>query len=95
VSHTIQELDALDFIAEMSQATGVKVAINVNAYIKEPDTFSSYMILIDPSSLSDEDESKLEEYSEKRGLMVETWGDWGRFLKISKLRTVFVSVFSP
>ena len=92
----IQELDALDFISEMSQATGVIVALGVNAHIEEPDPFSFYMVLIDPSSLSDEDESKLEEYSERRGLrMVEAWNDWGRFLKISKLRPVFVSAFSP
>ncbi len=91
-----QELEAPDLVGEMSQATGVKVAIGVNAYIEGSDPFSEYVILIDPSSLSDGEESKLEEYSEKRGLiMVEVWNDWGRFLKISKLRSVFVSAFSP
>jgi hypothetical protein len=92
----IQELEALDFVGEMSQATGVKVAIGVNTYIEESDPFSEYVILIDPSSFSDEDESKLEEYSTRRGVrIVESWNDWGRFLKIMKLRTVFVSAFSP
>jgi hypothetical protein len=92
----IQELEALNFMGEMSQATGVNVAVGVNAYVEEPDSFSSFMFLIDPSSLSDEDESKLEDYSERRGLrIVEAWNDWGRFLKIIKLRTVFVSAFSP
>ena len=92
----IQELEALDFISEMSQATGVNLAIGLNAYIDDPDHFSSFKVLIDPSSLSDEDESRLEAYAERRGLRVtEAWSDWGRLLKISKLRTVFVSAFSP
>jgi hypothetical protein len=92
----IQRLEAIDFVGEMSQVTGVNVAIGVNVYIEEPDPFSSYMVLVDPSGLSGEDESKLEEYSERRGLrVVEAWNDWGRFLKIMKLRPVFVSEFSP
>jgi len=92
----IQELEALDFVGEMSQATGVKVAVGANAYIEEQDPFASYSVLIDPSGLSEEDESKLEEYSERQGLRVtEAWNDWGRFMKISKLRPVFVSAFSP
>jgi hypothetical protein len=92
----IQELETLDFICDMSQATGVKVAIGVNAYIEEPDQISSYMVLIDPSSLSGEDESKLEEYSKRRNLrVVDEWNDWGRFLKIIKLRPVFASAISP
>ena len=92
----IQELDALEFVGGMSQDTGVNISIGVNAYIENPDPFSSYVVLIDPSSLSDEDESKLFEYSERKGFrVVETWSDWGRFLKIMKLRSVFVSAFSP
>ena len=95
MNNLIQELESLDFLGEMSQATGVKVAVGVNAYVEEPDSFSSFAVLIDPSSLSDEDESKVANYSERRGLrVVEAWNDWGRFLKISKLRTVFVSAFS-
>jgi hypothetical protein len=91
-----QELEALDFLGEMSQATGVNIAVGVNAYLEAPDAFNSYMILIDPSSMSDEDESRLEEYSERLGFrVVEAWNDWGRFLRISKLRPVFVSAFSP
>jgi hypothetical protein len=92
----IQENDALDFIGDMSKATGVNVAVGVNAHIEDPDPFSTYMVLIDPSSLTDEDESKLELNSERQDLrMVEAWNDWGRFLKISKLRSVYVSAFSP
>jgi hypothetical protein len=90
------ENDAIDFVGELSQATGVSLAIGVNAYVENPDPFSSYVVLVDPSSLSDEDESRLFEYSERRGFrVVEAWSDWGRFLKIMKLRHVFVSAFSP
>jgi hypothetical protein len=54
------------------------------------------MVLVDPSSLNDEDVSKLFEYSERKGFrVVEVWSDWGRFLKIMKLRHAFVSAFSP
>jgi hypothetical protein len=92
----IQELNALDFIGEMSQATGVKIAVGLNAYIEESNPFYLYTITIDPSSMSDEDESKLEEYSNKQGLrMGESWNDWGRFLTISNMRLVFASAFSP
>ena len=91
----IGEAEALGFIGEMSRAMGVNLAIGLNAYIDEPDHFSSYKILIDPSSLSDGDESRLEAYAERKGLTVtEEWSDWGRFIRISKLRTVFVSAFS-
>ena len=84
----IPEAEALGFISEMSQSTGVKLSIGLNTYIDEPDHLSSYKILIDPSSLSDEDESRLEAYAERSDLVVtETWNDWGRFLRISKLRT--------
>ena len=92
----IQDPEALDFVGEMAQALGVNIAIGVNAYVEEPDPFSEYVILIDPSSLSLKDESELEEYSEKRGFkFIESWNDWGRFIRISKLRPVFVSAFSP
>ena len=92
----IEEAEALNLISEMGQSTGVNLSIGLNAYIDEPDHFSSYKILIDPSSLSDEDESKLEAYAERKGLTVtEEWSDWGRFLRISKLRDVFISAFLP
>ena len=91
-----KEVDAMDFVGEMSQATGVSLAIGVNVYSEDPDPFSSCMVLVDPSSLNDEDVSKLFEYSERKGFrVVETWSDWGRFLKIMKLRHAFVSAFSP
>jgi len=92
----IQEAEAVDFVGEMSQATGVNLAIGVNTFSENIDPFTQFVVLIDPSGLSGEDESKLEEYCERRGLrVVEAWNDWGRFLKISKLRTVSVSAFSP
>ena len=92
----IQDPEAIDFVGEMAQTLGLNIAIGVNAYVEEPDPFSEYVILIDPSGLSSEDESELEKYSENRGLnVVESWNDWGRFLRISKLRAVFVSAFSP
>ena len=92
----IKETDALDFIGELSQSTGVKIAVGVNAYVENPNSFFSYTVFIDPSSLSDGEESKLEEYCECRGLrIVEAWNDWGRFMKISKLKPIFASAFSP
>jgi hypothetical protein len=92
----IQEAEAVEFVGEMSQATGVNVAIGVNTFLENPNPFSQFVVLIDPSGLSGEDESKLEEYCERRDLrVVEAWNDWGRFLKIMKLRHAFVSAFSP
>ena len=92
----IPDPEALDFVGEMAHELGINIAVGVNAYVEDADSFSEYIILIDPSSLSIEDESELEEYSVKRGFKVfESWNDWGRFLRISKLRPVFVSAFSP
>jgi len=92
----IQDPEALDFVGEMANELGINIAVGFNAYVEDADSFSEYIILIDPSSLSVEDESELEEYSVKRGFKVfESWNDWGRFLRISKLRPVFVSAFSP
>jgi hypothetical protein len=92
----VNETDAMDFIGEMSQATGVGLAIGVNAYIENSDLFSSCVVLVDPSCLSGEDELRLSEYSERKGFrVVELWNDWGRFIKIMKLRNEFVSAFSP
>jgi hypothetical protein len=92
----ILEAEAVDFVDEMSQATGVNVAIGVNTFIENIDPFTQFTVLIDPSGLSGDDEVKLEDYCENRNLrVVEAWNDWGRFLKISKLRTVSVSAFSP
>ena len=92
----IPEAEALGFIGEMSQSTGVNLSIGLNVYIDEPDHLSSCKILIDPSSLSDGDESRIEMYAERKGLSVtEAWNDWGRFLMMLKLRDVFVSAFSP
>ncbi len=96
MSLMILEAEAVDFVGEMSQATGVNVAIGVNTFLENSDPFTQFTVLVDPSGLSDEDESKLEEYCERRDLrLVEAWNDWGRFLKISKLRTVSVSASSP
>ena len=92
----IQDPEALDFVGEMANELGINIAVGFNAYVEDADSFSEYIILIDPSSLSAEDESELEEYSVKRGFkVIESWNDWGRFLRISKLRPVFVSAFSP
>ena len=49
----IHEAEVMGFISEMSQSTGIMLAIGLNAYIDEPDHFSSFKVLIDPSSLSD------------------------------------------
>ena len=92
----IQDPEAIDFVGEMAQSLGLNIAIGVNAYVEEPDPFAEYVILIDPSSLSVEDESELEEYSVKRGFrVINSWNDWGRFIRFTKLRAVFVSAFSP
>ena len=87
--------NTLDFVGEMSRDTGVWVAIGVNAYLQDNDP-NPTNVLIDPSSLSDEDESKLEEYAERKGLEVdEEWSDWGRFIKILIPRFVPVPAHSP
>ena len=92
----VNETDAMGFIGDMNQATGVGLAVGVNAYIENPDLFSSCVVLVDPSFLSGEDELRLSEYIEGKGFrVVESWGDWGRFIKFMKLRHVFVSAFSP
>jgi hypothetical protein len=90
----IQEIDALDFIGELSQSTGVMMAVGVNACIENPDPGVQFRVLIDPSSFSDGDESKLEAYAERRGLEIsDEWSDWGRFIKIFKPR--LATTFSP
>jgi len=92
----IQDQEAIDFVGEMAQTLGVNIAIGINAYIEVADHFSDYGIIIDPSSLSVEDESGLVKYSEKRGFkVINSWNDWGRFIRVTKLRAVFVSAFSP
>jgi hypothetical protein len=92
----IPDPEALDFVGEMAQKLGVNIAIGVNAYVEDADPFSEYAILIDPSSLNLEEEVELEEYSERMGFkFIESWNDWGRFLRISKMRPVVVSAFSP
>jgi hypothetical protein len=83
----VYESEALDFIGDLGKTTGISVAVGVNAFLEYPDSSSLFNILIDPSSLNDEDESKVERYAEERRLKVtETWNDWGKYLKITKLR---------
>jgi hypothetical protein len=78
MSISIHEVEALDLIGEMSQSTGVSVAVGVNTYIENQDPHTFYTILIDPSSLSDEDETTIEMYAKKRALTIlEEWNDWG------------------
>ena len=92
----IPEVEAVEFVNEMSQATGVLVSFGVNAYYVEPEYNTTFTVLIDPSYLDGAAESKLEAYAERKGLKVqEEWGDWGRFLKISKRRSLFIPAFSP
>ena len=72
----IPDPEALDFVGEMANELGINIAVGFNAYVEDADSFSEYIILIDPSSLSVEDESELEEYSVKRGFkVIESWND--------------------
>ncbi len=92
----IPEAEAVKFLNEMSQATEVLGSFGVNAYYPNPEPGVVFSILIDPSYLNGLEESTLEAYAETKGLRVaEEWSDWGRFLKISKLRSLFVSSISP
>ena len=92
----IPEAEAVEFINEMSRATGVLVSFGVNAYYVEPEPSVVFSVLIDPSSLDGFTELKLEKYADRKGFKVdEEWGDWGRFLKFSKRRMVFASSLSP
>jgi len=59
--------DAIDYVEEMSQATGVGLILGANVYLENSDSWSSYSVLVDPSSLSDEDEVRLIGYSVWRG----------------------------
>jgi len=83
-----QDVDALNFLSDICQATGIRLVVGVNAY---PENFhksnldNCYGVLVDPSSLSGDDESKLKQYAEEQNLVFfEEWNDWGRFLKIAK-----------
>jgi hypothetical protein len=79
-----QILDAIDLIGDLSKSTGVNVAVGVNAFLEQPDQTNHFNLLIDPSSLSGEDEAKLEHYAESKRLNIhECWSDWGRYLRIS------------
>jgi hypothetical protein len=92
----IPEAEAVEFINDMSRATGVLVSFGVNAYYGDLEPGSAFVFFIDPSSLDGYSESKLESYIERRGFRLhEEWNDWGRFLKVTKPRRVFVSAFSP
>jgi hypothetical protein len=92
----IPEAEAVEFVNEMSRATGVLVSFGLNAYYMHPEPSSVFVVYIDPTGLNGVDESKLEAYVERKGLMVaEEWSDWGRFIKFSKPRRVFVSAISP
>jgi len=91
-----QELEALDFIGDLGKSTGVKIAIGMNVFIEQPDQINLFNILIDPSSFNEEDESKLEHYTESIKLRIdECWNDWGRFLRVSKPRSTTTHAISP
>lgn len=95
MNHLIPEAEAVEFVNEMSQTTGVLVSFGVNVYYVNPEPRVAFAVLIDPSYLDGVAESKLEVYAERKGLKVdEKWGDWGRFLKFSKRRSLFVSAIS-
>jgi hypothetical protein len=92
----IPEAEAVEFVNEISQTTGVLVSFGVNAYYVNPESSASFVVFIDPSYLNGDAESKIEAYAERKGLRVdEAWSDWGRFIRISKPRRVSVSAFSP
>jgi hypothetical protein len=90
----IPEAEAVEFVNEMSQSTGVLVSLGVNAYYVSPEPKSAFVLLIDPSYLDGAAESRLEKYAERKGLRVdEEWNDWGRFLKFTK-RGLMIPAFS-
>ncbi|MGD0805495.1 MAG: hypothetical protein ABSA11_15655 [Candidatus Bathyarchaeia archaeon] len=92
----IPEAEVVEFVNEMSRTTGVLVSFGVNAYYVDPEPGTAFVVFIDPAYLDGVAVSKMEAYAERKGLnVVEEWSDWGRFLKIMKLRTEFVSAFSP
>jgi hypothetical protein len=92
----VQRVDVLSLISKLNRATGVKVAVGMNAYVEYSDTSSLYAVLIDPSGLTDESASKIEEYAGSLGLSVdEKWNDWGRFIKIVMPRHVSGDAFAP
>ena len=92
----IPEAEAVEFINEMSRTTGVLVSFGVNAYYGYLEPGTAFVVFIDPSNLDGFSESKLETYIERRGFrMHDEWNDWGRFLKISKPKRVFVTAISP
>ena len=85
----IPEAEAVEFVNEMSRATGVLVSLGVNAYYVDPELSAIFVLFIDPSYLNGENESRLEAYAERRGFRIaEEWNDWGRFLKIIKPRFI-------
>ena len=78
----IPEAEAVEFVNEMSQSTGVLVSFGVNAYYVNPEPSSAFIVYIDPSHHNQDAESKIEAYAQRKGLRVdEAWGDWGRFIR--------------
>jgi hypothetical protein len=55
----IPELEAVEFVNDMSQTTGVLVSFGVNAYYVNPEPKSAFVFLIDPSYLDGAAESSL------------------------------------
>lgn len=85
MGNLVREDLASDFIGKMSKTTGIRLAIGVNTYIENHVRSVFCNILIDPSSLNDEEESRLEVYAKQLGLEVrDEWNDWGRFVKLTK-----------
>lgn len=83
--------EVLEFVTELTESTGLPVYLGLNAFITPPPPLfdpdgEGYRVKIDPTAFTFEEEDKIKNFAEKKGLIIEDyWNDWGRYLKIRKI----------
>jgi hypothetical protein len=86
----MRKLDVIDFVEDLRESTGAQLNLGLNVFPTPPTPFldsesDGYKLRIDPSALNSEDEDKIRDFAERRGLTTEDyWNDWGRYLTIRK-----------
>ena len=93
----MRKLDVMEFVEELRESTGARLNLGLNVFATPPSPFpdiegEGYRLRIDPTVLSSEDEDRIRDFAERRGLMTEDyWNDWGRYLTIWKKKVAPMS----
>ncbi len=86
----MRKLDVIEFVEDLRDSTGARLNLNLNVFATPPPPYpdiesDGYKLRIDPTVLSSEDEERIRDFAERRGLTTEDyWNDWGRYLTIWK-----------